>query len=523
MKPWATRHQQALLVIVASAISMAAWGVFASLNVTTVYNDAMSHLNVARLVVDNIQPGFAQLGSVWLPMNHILSLVLIWNDWLWHTGLAGSLISMAAFVISAVALYKLVVYLSGSKWGGVGAALTFCFTVNMLYLQATPLTEPLYICLFILTALFVVRYVGSRSDSALIAASLVSAIGVLTRYDAWFIAGIAGVVIFVTDLFLEKQKLTSAIGRLVIYAFPVLFAALLWFGWNLLIFHDPLYAFTGPYSAHAQQALIESSSGLITKHSVGVSIWAYLLSIFENIGVIVALIGTLGWGVSMFWRPKSAKSRVTAVACILLFSIIAFNVLALFFGFSILNLPALHWNPSGTLAGSLFNVRYGILALPFIAVGMGLFVAWIPRKRQWLTAAAVIVLVVGQSLYFCMNGVITIQDGLKGSSAFVNQDIAAQLEQRVGRGDTVIMSTSSYNAVAFASGLGLRQFIHEGVSKEWNGAISEPDKYAKWIVAANNDVGEPVHESLIKNHKGAFLQKYTRVFKGAYASLYERK
>ena len=154
---------------------------------------------------------------------------------------------------------------------------------------------------------------------------------------------------------------------------------------------------------------------------------------------------------------------------------------------------------------------------------MGLFVAWIPRERQWLTAAAVMVLVAGQSLYFCMSGVITIQDGLKGSSAFVNQDIAAQLKQRVGQGDTVIMSTSSYNAVAFASGLGLRQFIHEGVSKEWNGAISEPDKYAKWIVAANNDVGEPVHESLIKNHKGAFLQKYTRVFKGAYASLYERK
>jgi len=154
MKPWATRHQQALLVIVASAISMAAWGVFASLNVTTVYNDAMSHLNVARLVVDNIQPGFAQLGSVWLPMNHILSLVLIWNDWLWHTGLAGSLISMAAFVISAVALYKLVVYLSrfhpnhSSAANNTGNAyitnrpiadVSFCFSKNK---SVTKITTP---------------------------------------------------------------------------------------------------------------------------------------------------------------------------------------------------------------------------------------------------------------------------------------------------------------------------------------------------------------------------------------------
>jgi hypothetical protein len=523
MRHWIARHQQALLGAATAISSIAAWVIFASLNVTTVYNDAMSHLNVARLVVDNIQPGFAQLGSVWLPMNHILSLVFVWNDPLWHTGLAGSLISMISFVISTIAIYKLTTYISGSKWGGVGAAAVFCFTINMLYLQATPLTEPLYLCLFILTTLFIVRYVGTRSDSALIAASLVSAVGVLTRYDAWFVAGVAGAIIFASDLFFEKQTLKSTIGRLIVFAFPVFFAALLWFGWNLLIFHDPLYAFTGPYSAHAQQALIESSSGLITKHNVGVSVWAYLLSIFENVGIAVALVGSAGWIVGLFMRPHTMKTKVTVVAGVLLLSIIVFNILALFLGFSILNLPALHWNPSGTLAGSLFNVRYGILALPFVAVGLGLIVACVPFKKQWLAASAVVILVVCQSVYFCVNGIITIQDGIKGSSAFVNQDIAAQLKQKVGPNDTVIMSTSSYNAVAFVSGLELRQFIHEGVSREWNGAISEPDKYAKWIVAANNDVGEPVHESLIKNHNSAFLQKYKLIFKGAYAGLYERK
>lgn len=483
----------------------------------------MSHLNVARLVVDNIQPGFAQLGSVWLPMNHILSLLFVWNDTLWHTGLAGSLVSMAAFVISAITIYKLVVYLTKSKWGGIGAAVTFCLTANMLYLQSTPLTEPLYVCLFVLTIFFVIRYIGSRSDGALIAASLVSAIGILTRYDAWFVAGVAGGVIFANDLFFEKQTLKSALGRLLIYAFPVLFAAFLWFGWNLLIFNDPLYAFTGPYSAHAQQAAIESSSGLITKHNIGISMWAYLLSMVANIGIAVLVVGLVGWVMSVVYKPYVGRTRITAVALILLASIIVFNVLALYLGFSILNLPALHWNPSGTLAGSLFNVRYGILALPFTVVGVGLGIATLRQKWQKIATVAAVFIVIGQTIYFCFTGIITIQDGLQGSSAFVNQDIAAQLKSRVGPNDKVIMSTSSYNAVAFASGLPLHQFIHEGVSKEWNGAISEPDKYAKWIVAANNDVGEPVYESLIKNRKSVFLEKYTKVFKGAYASLYERK
>lgn len=523
MMAWLRQRQGLYGVLAVASISIAAWTVFALLHVTIIYNDAMSHLNVARLVVDNIQPGFAQLGSVWLPMNHILSLVFIWNDALWHSGLAGSLISMIAFVISGIALYQLVVYLGGSKWSGIGAVITFCLTANMLYLQSTPLTEPLYIGLFLLTVLFVVRYVGGQNDSALIAASLVSAVGILTRYDAWFVAGVAGGVIFMSDSFIHKHSLKSALGRLLIYSFPVLFAAFLWFGWNWLIFHDPLYAFTGPYSAHAQQATIESSSGLITKHNIGMSVWAYLLSMLANIGLIVVVAGCIGWVVNVIRQPKGVSALTFSVAFVLLLSIVVFNILALFLGFSILNLPALHWNPSGTLAGSLFNVRYGILALPFVAVGIGLLINSLQKKWQKLAVGAVFVMVTGQTIYFCFTGIITIQDGQHGSSAFVNQDIAAQLKQRVGARDTVIMSTSSYNAVAFSSGLQLKQFIHEGVSKEWNSAISEPDKYAEWIVMANNDVGEPVYESLIKNKKSVFLQKYTRVFKGAYASLYERK
>lgn len=474
MNIWLQKYQNRLAFVFVVAVSIAAWAIFASLNLTTIYNDAMSHLNVARLVVDNMQPGFAQLGSVWLPMNHILSLVFVWNDMFWHTGLAGSLISMIAFVISTIALYQLVIYLGGSKWSGIAAAATFCLTANMLYLQSTPLTEPLYVCLFILTVLFVVRYIGDHSDSALIAASLISAIGILTRYDAWFVAGVAGGVLFVNDFLFAKQSLKSALGRLLIYVFPVAFAAFLWFGWNWLIFNDPLYAFTGPYSAHAQQSVIESSSGLVTKHDIGMSMWAYILSALENIGPIVVILGALGWIVGVVIKPRIAWSKTAVMAFVLLISIIVFNVLALYLGFSILNLPALHWNPSGTLAGSLFNVRYGILALPFTAVGVGLLIATIHKKWQKLAMVVMTVTVVGQTIYFCVTGIITIQDGLHGSSAFVNQDIAAQLKMHVGPSDKVIMSTSSYNAVAFASGLELRQFIHKASAK--NGTEQYPNR-----------------------------------------------
>ena len=53
------------------------------------YNDARSHLDIGRRVVEGLKPGMAQLGSVWLPLNHILMIPLIWNDWMWHSGFAG--------------------------------------------------------------------------------------------------------------------------------------------------------------------------------------------------------------------------------------------------------------------------------------------------------------------------------------------------------------------------------------------------------------------------------------------------
>nr|MBA3723663.1 hypothetical protein [Candidatus Levybacteria bacterium] len=62
-------------------LSIIAWYISYVSGLITTYNDAMSHMNIARLVIDNQEPGLAQLGSVWLPLNHILPLVFVWNDW----------------------------------------------------------------------------------------------------------------------------------------------------------------------------------------------------------------------------------------------------------------------------------------------------------------------------------------------------------------------------------------------------------------------------------------------------------
>src|SRR5690606_29479372 len=88
-----------------SIISIAAFFAFYSNGLGLAYNDAKSHLDIGRRVVEGLKPGVSQLGSVWLPLTHILMIPTIWNDFMWHSGLSGSLISMISFVMTGMLIY----------------------------------------------------------------------------------------------------------------------------------------------------------------------------------------------------------------------------------------------------------------------------------------------------------------------------------------------------------------------------------------------------------------------------------
>src|SRR3989338_10877049 len=70
------------------------------------YNDSRSHLDIGRRVVEGLKPGLAQIGSVCLPLTHLLMVPTIWNDFMWHSGLSGALESMISFVATGLLIYK---------------------------------------------------------------------------------------------------------------------------------------------------------------------------------------------------------------------------------------------------------------------------------------------------------------------------------------------------------------------------------------------------------------------------------
>jgi len=117
------------------------WRIGAMLN----YGDAVAHLHIARRVFDCHQPRFTQLGSVWLPLPHIFMLPFVQVYSWWANGIAGLIPSAFAYLAACAGLYRL-----ARHWLQPSAAalalIVFAANPNLLYLQTTAMTEPLFLC-----------------------------------------------------------------------------------------------------------------------------------------------------------------------------------------------------------------------------------------------------------------------------------------------------------------------------------------------------------------------------------------
>src|SRR6202453_5514103 len=71
------------------------------------YGDAVAHINIARRVVDSRTPGLLQLGTVWLPLPHLLMIPFLLLNSAWQSGIGGSVPSMVAYVLGAAGIFRL--------------------------------------------------------------------------------------------------------------------------------------------------------------------------------------------------------------------------------------------------------------------------------------------------------------------------------------------------------------------------------------------------------------------------------
>ena len=470
------------------------------------YNDARSHLDIGRRVVEGLKPGIAQLGSVWLPLNHILMIPLVWNDWAWHSGFAGAVWNMISFVGTGVLIYKILEIFNVKTLGRIFGVLVFSANLNVLYLQSTAMTEPLLLATMTAGCYYLLLWSKDEKIINLVKSSFWIMMATLVRYDGWFLLGFATAVVAI--LVLIKRGYRVSEGLTVMFVTMGGFGIVLWIVWNWTIFGDPLYFMLGPFSAHSQQQVLLESGNLPTKYNLLLSIKVYFYSLFYNSITTTALLGFFG-GIILFLDKKiKPELRFASIA---LMSPLFFNIVALFFGFSVIYVQGISGN-------TWFNVRYGVMLMPTFAIFTGYFVNRFSNLR-WV--------VIGTFLFvtffaFANSDSVAIDDARVGSSQKNVSEVSGYLEKNTkDKAGFILISAASHDAIIFSSNLPMKKFIHEGTGKYWESATTTPDRWARWIVLRTYDKNDLTYKAI--GDLQSFNTMYKLVDAYPFADIYELK
>jgi len=500
------RRATLILFIILSIISIGSFIYYYMNGLGVAYNDARSHLDIGRRVVENLKPGFAQLGSVWLPLPHLLMTATIWNDFMWHSGLAGALASMASFVGTGLLIYQFLKKLGADLFGRLIGVFVFALNINILYMQSTAMTELLLIGTMTAAAYELLLWHKEETIFRLVKAAFWVMLSTLIRYDGWFLFLFAIGLIFLHTI--RKYGYKTAEGVLVLFATLGGFGIFLWLLWNQMIFKDALYFIFGPYSASAQQDQLAAAGILATKHNLAFSLKTYWYALVYNASLFTVLLSIAGG--FLFWTDKRIQSSVR-IATIAILVPFFFNITALYLGQSVLFVQGLSGN-------TWFNVRYGLMMMPIIAIFTG-YLLYRAKQLRWVLLGLILFV---SFFTFVNNDAVTIDDARVGASGKNVSEVSGWLRNNVpGKDGYVLISVASHDAIVFSSGLPMSKFIHEGTGQYWDLATAHPERWVRWMIMRTNDTNDSTFRIL--EHNSAFAQKYRLVHHYPFADIYELK
>lgn len=461
-------------------LSAAAVFFFASRGWLLYYGDAEAHLNIARRVVDSQTPGYDQLGTVWLPLPHVLMLPFVRRDAWWRSGLAGAIPSALCFVAAGSFLFAAVRSLFSSHAAAVAATALLALNPNQLYLQSIPMTEPVFLACLTALLYFTVRFRETQSRVWLVLAGLAACAGTLTRYEGWFVLPFVALWLLATaKRGIEMALVFSAIAL----AGPLYCLANHWY-----LTGDALDFIRGPYSARA----IQGSTYYPGKGDWGLAWLYYRTSAALCAGPGLALVGTAG--------VLAALARRAFWPIVLLALPGVFYICSIHSAATPIFVPAM-W------PYSYYNIRYGLAVLPLLAVGGAGLVALAPR---WRPLVALLVVVAGSMHWFLHSqpsNWITWEESRVNSEARRGWTggAAAYLAPRYRPGAGILTSFGDLTGVYRAAGIPLRATFTGDNGLPWLAAIRRPELFVwqEWAVAK---AGDAVDAALAPEHCGGLFR-----------------
>jgi hypothetical protein len=473
-------------VLVAGTI--AAWH-YTGIDLALSHYDARAHLVVARRIFDSLMPGWQQVGAVWLPLPHVLNMLPVQIDAFYRTGASGIAISVASMTLGAWALASFVLRTTGSFSAAAAGGVLLMWNPNIIYLQSTPMTEPLLFGLSLLAVSLTATWIdrGARNPKAagwaIVAASM-------TRYEAWPFAAALVLLAFVA---LVRQgtrvpDAARACARLASYPAIAILLFILnsrwttgnwfltsgffvaendalgrpWVAWEQI--REGLYLLSGPYTVKSAYA-----------------------------GAIVIIAA------SVLSRARATLLLVLAQAAMVALPVYAY------------------------VQGHPFRIRYSVPLIIAAAAVITAALAALPRRVRAIAAVAVVIGTVVQSSPFDRSAPLVIEaqrdaDNMRGRVA-----VTQYLEEHYEEDGIVMMSMGSlahYMHDLSKSGFRIRDFLHEGIGDVWVSALEYgPRGHVAWVaIEERAEGGDALFHRVREDPR--WLAGFERVAEGGGVALY---
>jgi hypothetical protein len=514
-----------LLAWLATCVSVLAFLFYYRNGEVLLYGDAVAHINIARRVFDSKTPGLLQLGTVWLPLPHLLIIPFIVAKRMWQSGAGGSIPSMAAYVFAVIGIFRLMRRtLSGAspletpaRVAAWSAAVVYAANPNLIYMQSTAMGEMLYLAFFIWAVVYFSE--SLRGDPrALVKCGLCLASACLTRYDGWFLAAAMAATIIVFALWPGKRFSGKFIrpAKSGVLKFLLIAAAapLFWLAYNGIVYRNPLEFENGPYSAKAIERRTQSagSPGHPGSGSPFVAGLFFVKSAEDN-------VAQNGWlqriwiflAFAAFFGTVAIRNRLPLRAVPLLFFLVPIPFYALSIAYGGVPIFVPQWWPF-----SHYNTRYGLQLLPAFSVALALSMYLVLQVEEWpsrlraVCAVALIAIVPASYISIWRAIPICLEEArvnMRTRTQFQKQ--LAILLDKLPPDATLLMYTGDHVGALERAGIPLKRTINEGnhrVWKQptdpeglWERALADPGKYADYVLAFEADpVWQAVHGMHLK-------------------------
>ena len=409
------------------------------------FGDAASHIVKARQFIDGNTPGGAPLGTVWLPLPHLLLIPAVAVNALFYSGLAGAVTGIPMYAGTCALLFLIVRRLTGSPAPGLLAASLFGLNPNVVYIALTPMNESALFFFLALGGYAFLRWRDEGRTRWLAAAAVSVMLATLCRYEAWILPP------FITFAAIRHGRGRRHAEKSGEGARPALFppaalaivsflGILTWLAWNLYRYGDALTFARWTYNI-APRSLHEAAGRAWYQ---GVLVYARALLFVFGPAVICVSAG-------IFMKQAEAARRRAPV-------LIFFALPALFTVASIaadfVQIDAWRWNWRLVLPAGLFFA---------IAASLGLVGVFGKIRSEGLRAAAVAVLLLMplMQLEFSQIGVAVYDDAHRVFSAdprggaYAGEFLQGEY---TGGGIALVTGYGQAERIMVSSGIPLREF-----------------------------------------------------------------